>query len=309
MVPLKLALDKSFFLPEEREGYLVCTEMKKVWAVELDLLNEFSRICKSQRLKWFVHAGTMLGAVRHHGFIPWDDDIDVVMPREDYDRLCESAPSFFSDPYFFQNEDTDRYFARNFSRLRRSDTTAILDNEKAFQYPFNQGIFIDIFPMDHIPADATERSVYYEALSDLNKRSWQWRTMIYFYRPKVGKGPVKRVSYYLKHLYFKYFFKGGYRYYMEKHNNLIIKYNDEETGWVGESIIDPLGRQLWRSEWVREIKMVPFEMLSVPIPAHYDECLTASFGKDWRTPRRISSFHGGVLFDTEKPYTEYLAQK
>ncbi len=309
MVSLKLAFEESFFLPEERDGYLVSSEMKRVWAVEMDLLNEFSTVCKNHGMKWFVHAGTMLGAVRHHGFIPWDDDIDVVMPREDYDRLCEFAPSFFSDPYFFQNEDTDQYFARNFSRLRRSDTTAILDNEKAFQYPFNQGIFIDIFPMDHVPADENERNVYYASLSDLNKRSWIWRTLIHFYKPKTGEGIVKCVSYYLKHLYFKYVFKGGYRYYMEKHHELITKYNGEETGWVGESIIDPLGRQLWRTDWVRETKLVPFENLIVPIPTHYEECLSASFGKDWRTPRHVSSFHGGVFFDTEKPYTYYITHQ
>lgn len=306
MIPLRLKIEESFFLSEEREGYVVSSEMKKVWAVELDLLNEFSRICEKLGLKWFVHAGTMLGAVRHQGFIPWDDDIDVVLPRRDYDRLCEVGTSFFTHPYFFQNEDTDRFFARNFSRLRRSDTTAILDNEKEYQYPFNQGIFIDIFPMDHIPADAKKRNDYYESLSDLNKRSWIWRTMIHFYRPKVGTGTAKCVSYYLKHLYYKYLFKGGYRYFMEKHHELITKYNGEETGWIGESIIDPLGRQLWRTEWVQESKMVPFEMLKVPIPSHYEECLAASFGKDWMTPRRMSSFHGGVFFDTDKPYTYYF---
>ena len=104
MVPLQLKIDETFFLPEERNGYMVSSEMKKVWAVELDLLNEFARVCDKYRLKWFAHAGTMLGAVRHHGFIPWDDDIDVVMPREDYERLCSIGSSEFSRPYFFQNE-------------------------------------------------------------------------------------------------------------------------------------------------------------------------------------------------------------
>lgn len=309
MAPLKLEIAPSFFQAEEREGYLISPDMKKVWAVELDLLKEFADVCEEHGLKWFVHAGTMLGAVRHHGFIPWDDDIDVVMPREDYERLCELGPKVFSHPYFFQNDDTDRFFARNFSRLRNSETTAIIEYEKEFRYPFNQGIFIDIFPMDHVPADLEERKEYYEKLADLNARGWQWRIMIHFYRPKKGKGLVKRVSYYLKHMYYKYIFKGGYRYFLDKHHALITKYNGEDTGWVGESVIVPLGRQLWKSEWVREVVNVPFEMIQVPVPSHYDECLTASFGKDWRTPRHLPTLHGDILFDTEKPYTEYLAQK
>lgn len=309
MVPVKLLLDESFFLPENRDGYVVSSEMKRVWAVELDLLNEFSQVCGKHGLKWFVHAGTLLGAVRHHGFIPWDDDIDVLLPREDYKHLCELGPSCFSHPYFFQNEDTDRFFARNFSRLRRSDTTAIFSYEKEYCYPFNQGIFIDIFPMDHIPADPGERSHFYESLTVLNSRSWLWRTMIHFYRPQSEKNLARRTSYYLKHLYYKYFFRGGYRRYMEEHYALITKYNDLDTGWVGESVIAPLGRQLWKTEWVQDTIMTPFEMLQVPIPSHYDECLTATFGEDWRIPRHIPNYHGSIMFDTDKPYIEYLVNK
>lgn len=306
MVPLKLDIDPSFFLEEDRDGFIVPASMKKVWAVELDLINEFSSVCKRNGLKWFAHAGTMLGAIRHQGFIPWDDDIDVVMPRDDYERLCELGPSEFAYPFFFQNDDTDRYFARPFSRLRNSETTAIFENDRSYRYPFNQGIFMDIFPMDHIPADPLERQDYYRKLTPLSNSAWQWRNMIHFYRPKTGKGLVKRVSYYLKHIYYKNFFKGGYRYFLEKHHKLITNYNTEETGWVGESIIEPLGRQLWRSQWVKETVTVPFEMLQIPVPAHFEECLTASFGPDWKTPKHIPTMHGSTFFDTEKPYTFYI---
>ena len=309
MVPLKLRIDSFFFQPEERNGYLVSAEMKKIWAVELDLLKEFARVCSEQGLKWFLHAGSMLGAVRHQGFIPWDDDIDVVMPREDYDKLCRLAPAAFSEPYFFQCEETDHYFARTFARLRNSGTTALLENERSYRYPFNQGIFIDVFPMDHVPGDSDERKRYYQDISLLNAKAVQWRTMIHFYRPKTGKGIAKRVSYWLKHLYYKYVFKGGYQYFLDKHYNRITQYDSVETGWVGESVIPRLGRHLWRTEWVEETKSVPFEMLTVPIPVHYDECLTASFGPDWRTPRQISNLHSGTFFDTDKPYTDYLSKR
>lgn len=306
MLPIKLNIDESFFTEELRCDYAVSSKMKKVWAVELDLLNEFSRVCSAHGLKWFVHAGTMLGAIRHQGFIPWDDDIDVIMPRVDYERLCELGPGEFSHPYFFQNDDTDRFFARPFSRLRNSETTAIFVNDRAYRYPFNQGIFIDIFPMDHVPADPQVRNSFYKGLNRLSNRAWQWRNMIHFYRPKRGKGVVKRAVYGLKHFYYTYFFKGGYQYFLKKHHEMITKYDSEETGWAGESVIYPLGRQLWREEWVRETVNVPFEMLQVPVPIYFEECLSASFGSDWRTPKHIPTMHGDTFFDTEKPYTFHL---
>ena len=309
MVPLQLKIEDSFFKREERDGFIVSLETKKVWAVELDLLNEFATVCKKYGLKWFAHAGTMLGAVRHQGFIPWDDDIDVVMPREDYDRLCRLAPGEFSHPYFFQCEDTDRFFARAFSRLRNSNTTAILENERDYHYPFNQGIFIDVFPLDHVPAEVDERSRFYKEIAELDAHAVNGRTIIHFYHPKIGEGLAKRIKYYLKHLYYRYFLKGGYRYYWDKHYERITQYNALETGWVGESVVSPLGRQLWRSEWVKETVMVPFEMLQVPIPVHFEECLSASFGPDWKMPRQIPNLHSGIFFDPDKPYTDYLAQK
>lgn len=309
MVPLKLQIDPSFFLPEERNGFLVTQERKRIWAVELDLLNEFAEVCMNHGLTWFVHAGTMLGAARHGGFIPWDDDIDVVMPREDYDRLCKLAPRVFSQPYFFQCEETDNYFARTFARLRNSGTTAIIEKERAYNYPFNQGIFMDVFPMDNIPADPEERKRFYKDISLLSAKAVQWRTMIHFYHPKTGRGLAKRVSYWLKHLYYKYVFKGGYRYYLDKHYERITRYDRTDTSWVGESLVPPLGRHLWRSAWFKESVMLPFEMLRVPAPACFDECLVASFGPDWRTPKRISAMHWDVFFDPDKPYTEYIKQQ
>ena len=309
MIPIKIQIDSSFFLQEERNGFVVSAQMKKIWAVELDLLNEFARVCEENRLKWFVHAGTMLGAVRHQGFIPWDDDIDVVLPRNDYDRLCKLAPTAFSQPYFFQCEETDHFFARAFSRLRNSNTTAILEYERPYHFPFNQGIFIDIFPLDNIPADTAERDVFYQDISRLGAKAVQWRTMIHFYRPKTGRGVVKRTNYWLKHLYFKYFFRGDYRYYMNKHYSRITQYNDKNTGWVGESIISPLGRHLWRSEWICNTIMMQFEMLRVPVPTHFEECLSASFGPNWRTPKIIPAMHWDVFFDPDKPYTNYFAKK
>ena len=95
-LPIKLKLPEGFLEPEERCGYQVTTKLKKIWAVELDLLDQFQKVCAKHNIKYQVFAGTLLGAVRHKGFIPWDDDIDVCMPREDYDKILPLLKDFFS---------------------------------------------------------------------------------------------------------------------------------------------------------------------------------------------------------------------
>src|SRR5574344_2757374 len=88
-LPIKYQIEDSFFQEETKGDFFVDHKRKEVWAVELDLLNEFDSICKQMNLKYYLYGGTLLGAVRHQGFIPWDDDIDIMMFREDYDRLIE----------------------------------------------------------------------------------------------------------------------------------------------------------------------------------------------------------------------------
>ena len=78
---------KNIYRDEMRDGFLVTADRKKIWQVEMELLAELDGICRRHGLRYFVDYGTLLGAVRHRGFIPWDDDIDVVMMRPDYERL------------------------------------------------------------------------------------------------------------------------------------------------------------------------------------------------------------------------------
>ena len=85
----------SFTQPEIRCGYYVSDSMKKVWAIELDLIRKFVEVCDKHGLRYFMDGGTLLGAVRHQGFIPWDDDADMIMPREDYNKLWYVAAEEF----------------------------------------------------------------------------------------------------------------------------------------------------------------------------------------------------------------------
>ena len=100
MVDLNIVLPDGFLNEEVRCGYTVTKQMKEVWAVELDMLEKLLSVCKKHDIKIFASGGTMLGAVRHQGFIPWDDDIDMMMFRDDYEKLCKVAQEEFEYPYF-----------------------------------------------------------------------------------------------------------------------------------------------------------------------------------------------------------------
>ncbi len=128
-LPIQIELPNSFLEEEERNGFLVNQEMKEIWAIELDLFVELNRVCDKYDLKLLGDAGTILGAARHAGFIPWDDDMDFSMSRGDYTKLCEVAEREFRYPYFWQTEETDPGSCRGHGQLRNSETTAILKAE------------------------------------------------------------------------------------------------------------------------------------------------------------------------------------
>ena len=169
MVDINLQLPNNFFEEEERWGYKITKERKELWAIELDLLCEFDRVCRKLGLRYFIDGGTLLGAVRDRHFIPWDDDIDVVMLREAYDMILKYGPAEFSPPIFLQNAYTDIDYRRGLTQLRRSDTTFVLKREIRKNLPFNQGICIDIFPLDGLPA-RNQVEQFFEKKQNLRKR-------------------------------------------------------------------------------------------------------------------------------------------
>jgi len=121
-------------------------ELRKLQITELEILIDFHNFCKDNNLTYYLIGGALLGAMRHQCFIPWDDDIDVAMPRNDYERLKTEYIS--SEKYFLQNADSDPLFARGIQKIRRNGTMVVEEITK--NVDIHHGIYIDIFPIDYV---------------------------------------------------------------------------------------------------------------------------------------------------------------
>ena len=133
------------------------TNLKEVQKVEIEMMDLVIDICEKYNIKYILLGGTMLGAIRDGGMIPWDDDIDIGMPREDFDKFVEIAKREIKSPYFFQTSLTDRTFKTQV-RVRKNGTTAI--QKKEWRAESHRGIYIDILPIDNIPDN--EKDFNYE---------------------------------------------------------------------------------------------------------------------------------------------------
>ena len=122
--------------------------IKKIWDVQVEILDKIVEICNRHELRYYLIYGTLLGAVRHKGFIPWDDDLDIIMPRKDYEVFIEAALEELPSEYFLQNDNTEDGYWLNFSKVRKNNTLFIEASEKIMGDNIHKGIFVDIFPLD-----------------------------------------------------------------------------------------------------------------------------------------------------------------
>ena len=298
---IKLKLPESFFNEEERCGYVVSQKMKKVWAVELDLLAELDRVCRKHKLQYLATGGTLLGAVRHQGFIPWDDDIDLMMCRDQYEKLCEVAAAEFKSPYFFQTEYSDPGSLRGHAQLRNSDTTGMIPWE-AQNTTINQGIFIDIFPLDVITDDKEKlqeqikNAMYYgKKMRDCYGKQYR-----YYHKEKTLKRSIGHIAMKLQGK------NADYHELYKKYEQECVKYNDEDSKFCSLFSFQPDNDKHYKfREDLNEVVEVPFEMLKMPITKEYDRVLTHQYG-DWRAFQVGGAIHEGLILDTEIGYKEYL---
>lgn len=136
-------------------------QFRRMQLAELDMLVEFDRVCRENKIRYVLFGGSLLGAVRHKGYIPWDDDADIGMLREDYNKFKRHINEINPDICYFQDHDTDSEYRWGYGKLRRTGTKYVRVGQEHLKC--KTGIFVDVFPMDDIPL-----SVFGQILQDLH---------------------------------------------------------------------------------------------------------------------------------------------
>lgn len=150
-------------------------ELRRLQMVELEILEAIDSVCREHGITYFLDSGTVLGARRHGGFIPWDDDIDLGMPREDYERFLEVAPAALGERFCVTCSRTNPRQAALFAKVMLTGTRFVTDETE--EAGFDQGVFVDIFPYDAVCAESN-------AAKRQRKRCMMWQSISYLYHSK-----------------------------------------------------------------------------------------------------------------------------
>ena len=295
-LPIKLQIPDSFYEEEEKCGSLITKEEKKIWAIELDLLNEFKRICDKYNLKWYIAYGSLIGTIRHKGFIPWDNDVDVWMPRIDFHELCKHSDEFVH-PYFLQTPHTEngRYFS-NYCKLCNSLTTGSWKG--LYDLGVNCGLFLDIFIIDEIPDDkCLEKRI-------LNKIGFYSHFEIFINSKDSKQFSIKKSVRYLIWKYFLHKCNGAVLF--DKIDQICYENTGKGYNQVGY-FPSPYGnRDRAPKECWAETLWMDFEMLKVPVPIGYHTILSNIYGDYMQLPsidKRVT--HEYLDMSPDIPYTVF----
>lgn len=249
-------------------------ETKVVQKMKLDALKILVAYCQSQKINIFMAYGSLIGAAREKGFIPWDEDIDLYMFREDYDKLEKCDSNILGEKYFLQTRYTDKHFYVPMARLCIKGTYRCETGLEGGK--FNKGTFIDIFPLDKVPASRESRSKIYKKARFIQS----------LMRYKVSKNPhkgLKRVALcflqFVLHITPFCVLQAYANRFIQKHKNIDSNCYMNLVG--GQYGVD---RETYLREWFDGTEYLPFEDTTAPCPKGYDALLTAVYGDYMKRP-------------------------
>ena len=277
-------------------------KLRDLQLAELEILKEFIRVCRKLNLKYFLYGGTLLGCIRHQGFIPWDDDIDVCMPRKDYEIFLEKGQEVLNKKYFLQNYKTEIEYTLNFAKIRDSETTFIESSVKNSN--INHGVYIDIFPLDGYKPE----NKFYNLKLDITYK---------LHRIHISKGynieRTRNLKSKVLDIVTDVIYKNKtIKEIIDREDKIAQKQDVNNCKYVStyEYIVKPAKELYVPKEYFGEGKTKIFEGVEVNVPDNYDGYLKRAYGDYMQLPpeeKRIPHhYNEGV--DLNKSYKEYIKE-
>lgn len=287
----------DFFKEEVREGFYIEPMMKCAWAVEMDILEDMQNVCKENNIRYFADGGTLLGAIRHRGYVPWDDDIDIAMLRPDYDRFLDIIKNKWMEKYELNipgvTEKYDMTFTKIYNTKEISFQTEHL--KKFHGFPYVTGV--DIFPLDIVPDDENERNAFIQLYLIVINAASKMKD-----NPKEINECLPDIENLCK---CKIDRNGDIGKQLCQLAELISK-SYKGTNNSKMTMMSYVNCKIYlKREWYEETEWKTFETMLLPVPKHYHEVLTAWYG-DYMTPVQGTATHDYPFY---KKQMEKLEEK
>ena len=251
-------------------------EVRAVQEIGLEILKTIDRFCREKGITYYLFYGTELGAVRHMGFIPWDDDIDLILFRKDFEKFREEWKKDPPEGYFYQDGETDPNSKVKITKIRKNGTALV--EEPAKDVEMHHGVWVDLFVLDDYVENGFLRRVgELITLFDYNASR--------NYRPAGRRGALYAVTN-------RIFRKGGiYRWWYKK----VFPKLKKDPEWCSDITSFTFSHKYdFRREWLGEPQYLPFEGVLLPVPADTDATLRVCYG-DYMTPpppeKQVSNHH------------------
>ena len=249
--------------------------LRKVRMVQLEIAKEIKRVCEENDIRYFLADGSFLGAVRHQGFIPWDDDMDMGMMRSDYEKFCRIAPEKLKPEYCLQTWYTDPNYGLPFGKVMKRGTV-YLENKKSRRLQEN-GFYVDIFPFDYVPEDAVGRqelagkllSIYRVKLMKSGYKPWMEEDRI------IWKKRIGYLYYQMKSLF------ASQQELAKDYDALAVSQHDSMVVCEQSALPKP---DYYQYAWIEELEDYTFEGETFKGPKDYDKFLAALYGDYMQLP-------------------------
>ena len=292
-----MAFIKDLYRDEIRSGWIVTSDRKKVWNRQLEIWQELDRICRKHDIIYWAGYGTLLGAARHGGFIPWDVDMDFCMMRPDFIRFCDVL-----DDELIQSGNIFEPRLKSFIAcvLSHSQTMAFYKEELRKKTPYPNGLVIDIFPLDVAPDGTPDSSLATDVLIEFMDTMYDYPTLVRRVQSggkTVNDWEVIDALYRLPDAKSKFKFVNVYA--------TALFNQSSNVAWIQNTMDKECDS--FKKDFFRETVYLPFENVELPAPIDYENFLTARYG-DWRTPLNDGQNKIGFVHSADIPWRKFLAQ-